>query len=345
MIHKKVLEAIANSKWNAIPLDQFMEIASIHYYEQENLNLEDDFITAPAISQMFGESIGIYCAHMWNLYGNNKPITLIEVGGGSGNLIIDFLRGVDHVTTFSKKIQKVCMLERSSRMRSLQRINSQHLLDKYNVEWGSLINEISVNKDGYSIIISNELFDALPIKQYKLDKNKIKEVMIGIQNGELIFQLSPYDVNPQIKYHPSKVEEVIEDAASARQMMSDMMDILQQSHDGLGIAIDYGYLNPDGTSTLQGMRHHEHCSILSDVGSIDITTLVSFRDLKEIISEKGGKSLVETQRDFLIKNGILERSAMLIKSGADKDRIDRQMTRLLHPNEMGNLFKVLTFWC
>ena len=136
MLHTKILDMISSSRWNSIPLDCFIEIVSTHYYEQKDNFLSDDFITAPEISQMFGEIIGVYCAHTWNLYGNNRPVTLMEVGGGSGTLMCDLLRGVDHIRSFSDSIDKVYMLERSSHMRSLQRVNSQQYLQKYDFEWG-----------------------------------------------------------------------------------------------------------------------------------------------------------------------------------------------------------------
>ena len=318
------------------------------YYSQKSYYIGKDYITAPEISQMFGEILAAYCIDWWRrfLYPN-KHLYIIELGGGNGTLMYDFLRVFSKLCRGKSNIN-IYMIESSNSMELLQRSKLSIFMQQYCIKWFGTLSEVisEIESDSYVMIVSNEFLDALPIKQYQItEQRKLKEIMITKDDKDhLSFTHSIYDVR-NIDFSGKKVGSYIEDPTVAKQTIYQMIEIIDRAGAGMALMVDYGYIADNDNSTLQGLRGHNHEDILKDISKNDITTLVNFGLLKQYIEDNYTQisCMIERQRDFLIRNGIIERSEMLISYNRDnKAMIERQLYRLLHVEEMGNLFKVMT---
>jgi NADH dehydrogenase [ubiquinone] 1 alpha subcomplex assembly factor 7 len=311
-----------------IPIDMFMKMAIEHYYSHvEPFGKSGDFITAPEISQMFGEIIGIWCAHQWQLNGQ-QPFILVEIGAGNGTLMSDLLRSTKNVPGFHDAIKKIIIIEISNRLISIQK--SQ--INFPRIEWKSHISEINNNN---CYVICNEFFDALPIKQYVKEDGYLQELAIKLDTNDNLVIAKSLVKSPTSS--TAKDGQIIELSPTRNDYMK---TILEKSKDhGVALIIDYGYIEPPYKSTLQAVKNHKHHPILSDIGGADLTSLVDFKSLQECCNERN--SQIYTQGDFLNKYGIIERSQTLINVGANPTKINSALHRLTNKSEMGELFKVL----
>jgi NADH dehydrogenase [ubiquinone] 1 alpha subcomplex assembly factor 7 len=326
-----------------VPVATLIQLANAHYYAtRDPFGAAGDFITAPEISQIFGELIGVWCAAMWSVTGRPDPVHLVELGPGRGTLMADALRAMKIAPAFRSAV-RVHLVETSPLLRAAQ----ERTLTGAGVDVHYHHNIGQVPK-GPAFFIANEFFDALPVHHYVRGPEGWHERVIGIQNDALTFGLSPlktpdFSIPENVRAAPegSIVELSPESARIAREIAERI-----QAQTGAALFIDYGYAKPGLGETLQAMRGHAFVDALKDAGEVDLTAHVDFSTLTRA-AKQGGASVFGpmTQRDFLLGLGILERSAMLMRQATLEEALalESGTARLTEdtPTGMGRLFKVL----
>lgn len=332
-------------------MQEVLHVNPTSYYRQtKSLAAEGDFITAPEVSQLFGEIIGLWCIKEWQRIGSPSNVSLVELGPGRGLLMRDLLRTAKLVSRFYKALS-IELVEINENFIVHQKSN----LKNFNlpISWHTSIEDIPRKP---SIIIANEFFDAMPIKQYI----KVKELWY-----ERIFIVQPVD--GKIKYDKITVSKQLQEYLLRTHTEARSGAVLEESYKsieimkfiskhikklkGSGLIIDYGYdINPNVrtrhqyNSTLQALKNHEYCPIFEDLGEADLSAHVDFYVLKTVAKNSKINVIdILSQRDFLIENGILLRKKTLQEKLSFKEGqlIERQVDRLISLKEMGGLFKVL----
>ena len=334
---KQYIKSIISSN-GYIKLDIFLSLVSSYYYSNNPIGKKYDFITAPEISQMFGEIIGIYVVKNW-LDNIQQPFTLVELGPGNGTMMFDIIKTIQSYPQIYKAIEKISLIETSDFLRKKQKQKLCYfteIADK--ITWHNHLLEINASD---IFIIGNEFFDALPIKQFYLKKGKLYEVVITMVDNKLSFSLMP-------SYYPiSLLKDIKEDGfVEASPQREEYMKLIAKKLSngiGHGLVIDYGYIKFPNTSTLQAVKNHKKVSVLENVGQADITSLVDFNNLGNVLSQYNFSYEVITQGDFLKKWGIEIRAEKLKSLEATSNKITKAVDRLTSPSEMGGLFKVLSF--
>jgi SAM-dependent MidA family methyltransferase len=326
-----------------IPVERFMELALTHptlgYYTTRNpFGVEGDFITAPEISQMFGELLGLWAAQVWSQIGAPETVRLVELGPGRGTLMADALRAARAAPEFFDAIH-VELVEASD----IQIEQQRQALEGCGrpVNWHRSVEEVP---SGPAIFLANEFFDALPVRHYVNSPEGWRERLVGLdEDGALIFGLSG-EVEPYIKV---KAEDgaVLEISAAAQRLITRIAARIVIENGAL-LAVDYGYDHTTLGETLQAVKAHEYVDPLAEPGEADLTTHVDFSALSRAARAANAQVLGPVgQGDFLREIGIVHRAEAL-KSQAAPDvaeQIDLALARLAGDgeNEMGELFKVL----
>ena len=329
-----------------ISIATFMSEALAHpkygYYKKKDpFGRTGDFTTAPEISQIFGELIGVYCASIWIAMDKPSNIQIVEIGPGRGTLMKDFLRGTKNIEGFHDNLV-VSMVETSPVLRDIQKQNLKEYGDK--IKWFDNISQI---EDKTSFFVANELFDALPIHQYCKKDGVWFERMVGLnEKGEFDFFLSK-TANAALESQYPKLQDssFVEYCPLGISLIKHISSHIQ-NYGGCATIIDYGYLD-DGdnykyVNSLQALKHHKYHPALEDVGDVDLTAHVNFSALQKSIDID---SIIMTQRDFLLQMDIEARKDQLLKfaSDAQGQEIISSVKRLIGKEDMGDLFKVLTF--
>ncbi len=303
-------------------LGAFMQRAIEEYYAgADPFGKQGDFITAPEISQMFGEMIGIWITDLWMQMG--KPeINIIEFGPGRGTLMSDILRVI------SKSINvRTYLIENSQNLIETQKA----ALSAYDINWVNGLNDIE-NKNP-SIIIGNEFLDALPIEQLmRTDKGW---QMRMVEEGGYKWG----DAEEELKtFLPPKTESnvVYEVSPERINLIKNCQTFLNRSN-GAGLFIDYGYTKSHHGDTLQAVKNHEYVDVFKNAGQADITSHVDFDALARIIDLP---KQINNQGLFLKNLGIEHRAGVL----SQKKDVSADLNRLISAKEMGDLFKVLCFY-
>jgi NADH dehydrogenase [ubiquinone] 1 alpha subcomplex assembly factor 7 len=320
-----------------ISIAQFMNEALAHpehgyYQKQDPFGASGDFITAPEISQVFGELIGIWCADTWVAMGGGK-IAIAELGPGRGTLMQDLLRGTKHIPNFHTNIS-IHMVETSP---ALTVIQQQKLSAYKNISWHQTIDSLP---DEPLLIIANEFFDALPIIQYQKAHDGWHERLVGLDNtGELAIVLS------------SSMGDIFGDAADGAvlEICPQGIAIVQSlatriaKHGCGALIIDYGYATTDYRSTLQALKAHKYHNIFDNIGDADITAHVDFAAIAAAAKNIVNVSDVVTQGSLLLALGIKIREKQLLEKATAAQQADiiSSTDRLINPEQMGSLFKAI----
>ena len=344
----------AIQKAGSVDVAQFMEFVLSgkehgYYTNKDPIGRNGDFITAPEISQLFGEMIGLKLAQFWLQSGQPKDCILVELGPGKGTLMNDLLRATKNVPGFHQAMT-VYMLEISNPLLQEQKlIANQNSEVKFN--WISSLNELP-NQPIY--LVANEFFDALPINQYVKNRHEWYEVLVTLspENGEYKFIEALLEAKrDQLlneEYPGAKHRSYVEVSTQSIEIIKDISTRIAKST-GIGIVIDYGYcinnlVRSDFNSTLQSVIAHKYNPVLSYVGQADITAHVDFFALRAAAMARGVEvDEIITQGEFLLNMGIKLRAEILKKNAANdvKKTIDLAVARLISPHQMGELFKVM----
>ncbi|BCP54652.1 ATP synthase subunit beta [Kaistia sp. 32K] len=305
-----------------------------YYMTREPFGAAGDFITAPEVSQMFGELIGLWAVECWRRMGRPSEFVLAEIGPGRGTLMADALRAARIEPAFLAAA-RIHLVETSERLRAVQR----ETLDGHAIEWLERVDDLP---DGPAILLANEFFDALPIRQFLRTDEGWAERMVGLRDGALAFGLRPgARIDGADERAPAGA--TLEVATISAAIMATLADRLRRFGGAL-LAIDYGHAGEGFGDTLQAVRGHRFDDPLAHPGEADLTVHVDFAALSRVATAQGARpSPIWTQGEFLLALGLLERAGRLGagKDPATQDAIRAAVERLAGPEAMGTLFKVL----
>lgn len=321
-----------------LSIAQFMTIAlhdskEGYYATREPFGTEGDFVTAPDISQIFGELVGLWCAQAWLDQGSPKPFELVELGPGRGSLMADALRAAKRVPGFLDAVQ-VVLVEASPRLREVQRAR----LEACGAKLGWCERYVSGRTPQF--IVANEFFDALPIRQYvRTERGWCERMVVAESDGTLAFALSPLASALDADAPEGAVVEV----SPAAEAIAEEIGATISGNGGAALVVDYGYASRGFGETLQAVGRHEFREILEAPGEVDLSAHVNFRRLADAAARGGATTYgpIEQGR-FLLGLGIRERAGVLSRHNPqDAQSIDESVERLTDPERMGALFKAL----
>ena len=333
-----------NYKKKCIALDEFIHQSLYNvndgfYMKKNPFGIKGDFITSPNISILFSEMIAVWTIAFWQKLKCPKKINLVELGSGNGEMILQMLSSFEKFQTF-KKSCKIFLLEKSPYLRKIQKKK----LKKFKVKWIKNLNEV---KTGPKIFLANEFFDALPVKQFFKINNEWQERYVDItdiKNPKFVNKKTNIKkFEKKIGFKISKNQKIIEFSPLAMRLIKQISEKLIKNNGGL-LIIDYGYLNNSMADSLQAVKNHKNVNILKNYGSSDITHRINFKLIENISKQLNLKSQgTNTQRNFLLKLGILKRAEIIAKnlSFSKKTNIYFRLKRLIDKNQMGELFKVM----
>lgn len=316
-----------------------------YYKTRDPFGRGGDFVTAPEISQLFGEMIGIFLVHAWQQHLKPKgDVRIAEIGPGRGTMMADALRVIAKLEPELYARATIHLVETSPTLREVQAKTLETHSGK--VSWHSSFEEIP---DGFLLLAGNEFFDAVPIRQFVKTPNGFRERLVGVDSqGELYFAAGAAGIDPTLlpPGHQNAPLGAIAEVAPARSaIMQAIADRLFGTR-GTAVFIDYGHLAPGLGDTLQAVYRHRFDPPLANPGEADLTSHVDFAALAEAARERAVHvNGMMTQGDFLLGLGILERAGALGRgrSPEEQETIRAAVQRLAGngKNDMGELFKVI----
>ena len=305
-----------------------------YYTTREPFGAQGDFITAPEISQMFGELAGLALAQTWLDHGAPSPFTLAELGPGRGTLMADILRATKGVPGFHAGL-RLHLVEASPRLRAAQ----ARALPDAAPSWHDTAATLP---DAPLYLIANEFFDALPIRQFLRSGPTWRERLVGLADGALGFGLSDPVAPHALTCRLADTQEgdLVELCPAAIPVMETIGARLQ-AHGGTALIIDYGGWRSLG-DTLQALRARESDPPLAHPGEADLTAHVDFEALRGALPGLPASGLT-SQGAWLTRLGIAQRAEALARrlSGPALEQHLAATRRLTDAGEMGSLFKVL----
>lgn len=312
-----------------------------YYMTRDPFGPHGDFITAPEISQMFGEMIGLWLADLWIKFDRPDPFLLIECGPGRGTLMADIMRATAALPGFHQAA-KLHLMEMSPILREAQ----SQKLSRYGAVWFHDFEALPASIPAF--IVANEFLDALPVRQLVRTKGQWRERVVSL-TGDGTFFLREKEADPSILAHvPHPLlkggdEGIVEVSPVLNQYMKSVHNLLIKQK-GIGLFIDYGHVVSAFGETVQAVRSHRFTSIFDTPGFADITAHVDFEN---ILYRAYADGLIVhgpvTQGAFLKELGIEVRAEKLFNNAneAQKKEILDGLKRLIDTDQMGTLFKVL----
>jgi NADH dehydrogenase [ubiquinone] 1 alpha subcomplex assembly factor 7 len=316
-----------------------------YYTTRDPFGRAGDFITAPEISQMFGELIGLWAAAVWQLMGSPARVALVELGPGRGTLMADALRAARVVPAFAAAVH-VHLVEMSPVLQSRQR-EALAAVDVL-VAWHSAFTEVP---SGPLIVIANEFFDALPVHQAVKTPSGWHERMVGIgADGKLAFALHPDPIPGLSAVLPESLANTPTGAVFEWRSRDQAAEIARRiaEHGGAALIVDYGHTESALGETLQAVGRHGFADPLATPGEVDLTAHVDFASLARTAAAAGAQVHGPIfQGDLLRRLGIEARAAALRAkaTAAQAADIDAALARLTGAgsDSMGALFKAMAF--
>lgn len=336
-----------------LPLPSFMADVLMHpehgyYVTQTAFGRGGDFITAPEISQMFGELLGIWAADTWDRLGRPAPFALVELGPGRGTLMADVWRVAKSVPGFADALD-IHMVEASPRLRAMQTRAVDAPITHHD--------DIStLPGDRPLIILANEFLDALPVQQFQKTAKGWQERLVDVNRTQpepatpwlpLRFVLGDAVQSPAKVLGPrvrgAALGALVEKSPACEAVVEALSRRLA-TQGGAALFIDYGPANSAIGDSLQAVRAHKFVHVFDDPGTADLTAHVDFEPLAAVARAGGLKAFpITPQGVFLSSMGIEARAGALMRGASPKEAqaIQSARRRLTHPDQMGQLFKVL----
>ena len=316
-----------------ISVQHYMGEANARYYDSRDpLGSGGDFITAPEISQMFGELVGLWLADIWDRAGRPDPVLYVELGPGRGTLARDALR----VCARQGLHMQVHFVEGSGVLAAVQREVVRGAI------WHRDLS--TVPTDAPLLLVANEFLDALPVRQMVMTPGGWRERMVGLDDERFVPVVGsrPMDAAVPEDRKSAPPGTIIETCPGAAAVTGEVAQRLGHQG-GAALIIDYGYDRPQTGSTLQAVRAHRRCDPFEAPGEADLTALVDFAVLAEVAHARGCRWLgTAGQGAWLLALGIETRAAQLAAAApAQAEAIAGALRRLIDPGEMGTLFKVM----
>lgn len=307
-----------------------------YYATRDPLGAAGDFTTAPEISQMFGEMLGLSLAQSWLDQGAPTAFVLAEAGPGRGTLMADILRVTRAVPGFAEAAQ-VHLIEASPTLRDKQRT-----LLGTDATWHDEVD--SLPKGLPLFFVANEFFDALPIRQLQRDGTGWRERLVGLSNGQLAPGMGDMLDGSALAHRldDTKDGDLVEICPAVEAIATAIGQRIEQNG-GAALIVDYGDWRSLG-DTLQALRAHKFVDPFEAPGTADLTAHVDFEAIAK--ASPCGHSRLTPQGVFLERLGITARAQGLAQR-MEGDKLDAHIAahrRLTHPDEMGNLFKVMALF-
>lgn len=324
-----------------ISVADYMDACVAAYYARGDVfGAAGDFITAPEISQTFGEIVGLWCAVMWRRMGAPASFRLIECGPGRGTLMADILRAGAHMPGF-RDAARVHLIERSAPLREMQRAKLKGEI----VAWHEDIADVPA---GACIVVANEFLDALPVRQWLKTGRGWIERAVGLDAGGT-FRFTAGTARdldiPLAAAADAPIGAIFETSPAVLDWTRRTADRIAD-HGGAALVIDYGHAAGGVGDTLQAVKAHRYHDPLDDPGAADITAHVDFAAVGAAAAEMGARVFGPVpQGTWLTRLGIMVRGAKLAagKDEATAKAVAAGVRRLVAPDGMGLLFKALAF--
>ena len=330
-----------------MPVWRYMELCLTHpefgyYIAKDPLGREGDFTTAPEVSQMFGELLGLWTASVWKAIGSPPVLRLIELGPGRGTMMADALRALRVVPPLYQALS-IHLVEINPVLREKQQAT---LSSVRNLAWHDNIDDVP---DGPAVILANEYFDVLPIHQVVRRENGWHERTVELDDaGRLAFGVAAEPIPRFEVLLPPLVRAAPFGAVFEWRSDAEIMKLASRvrDQDGAALIIDYGHLRSDAGDTFQAIARHSFTDPLQDPGQADVTAHVDFQALARAAEDIGALAHGPVpQGDFLKRLGIETRAATLMMKASQKvsDDISAALKRLVGGGRggMGSMFKVL----
>lgn len=307
-----------------------------YYKNHKPIGADGDFITAPEISQMFGEMIGVWVISAYQNLGAPANFRLIELGAGRGTLLKDVMRVLK-----SQNIDDAAQIEIVESNQELRKLQKS-ALETYEPIWHDEFVNIPKNEIPI-ILIANEFLDCFPIRQFvKLDTGW-HERLIGIGEKGLEYGLGPKLVTlPLNAKDDDKIGTIVENAIGLEGFFSNLGEIFQKTN-GHALFIDYGHFGDEIGDSFQALYKHQKSNPLENLGQSDLTAHVNFAQVEQYaIANNFSINGLDTQRELLIALGIEERAKNLMQQNPSKTQeISNSLKRLIDQEAMGELFKAI----
>jgi NADH dehydrogenase [ubiquinone] 1 alpha subcomplex assembly factor 7 len=330
-----------------MPVWRYMELCLLHpqygyYISRDPLGREGDFTTAPEVSQMFGELLGLWAASVWKAIGSPGMLRLIELGPGRGTMMADALRALRVLPPLYQALH-VHLVEINPVLREKQRTT---LSGVRTIAWHNHIDEVP---DGPCIIFANEYFDALPVHQMVKRETGWHERVVDLdENGTLIFGVES-DPTPRFEVLlPPLVRAAPVGAVFEWRPDTEIMKLARRvrDQDGAALIVDYGHMRSDAGDTFQAIARHSYTDPLKAPGQADLTAHVDFHAMARAAEDLGARVHGPvTQGEFLKQLGIETRAVSLMSKASHEvsEDIARALKRLIGGGRdgMGSMFKVL----
>lgn len=310
-----------------LSVNDYMALSNDHYYNNRDpLGVTGDFITAPEISQIFGEVICAMMMHVWQKSGSPQNVNLVEYGAGRGTLMKDMMRTARTLPDFEKSLH-VHMVESSQALTEMQKQALCHVENEK--KWHKSTSFIELD-NLFNALILNEFMDALSIEQYVFKNSGWYERTVIEKDGELFFGLSD---TPTLGIQVEGQEgDVYECSKTRTECMKNIANMVREN--GFAVVVDYGAHEWGVGDTLQALSNHKSVPPLSMAGEADLTSHIDFTALTKVAEEAG--CIVQP----LITQGFFLNSLGGFIRARDLDQVEAY-TRLVSPAEMGELFKVM----
>lgn len=315
-----------------------------YYKTRQPFGRTGDFVTAPEVSQLFGEMLGVFMVHAWQRHGLPANVRLVEIGPGRGTMMADMLRVIQRIATPLYDAMSVHLIETSPRLTETQQKTLATHGGKIN--WHESFDDVP---PGFLLIAANELFDAIPIRQFVKTPQGFRERVVSLsEDDELIFTAGIASIDPDLL--PPKPERqalgTIFEYSPAREAVMTALCERLKLHGGTALIIDYGHMVSGYGDTMQALRMHEYDPVLANPGEADLTSHVDFESLTKTATASGVHiNGCLHQGDFLFGLGLRERGQALAAAATPDQTLDiaEAINRLAGEGagKMGELFKVL----
>ncbi len=312
-----------------------------YYTTREPFGAEGDFVTAPEVSQMFGELVAVWLVQAWRAVGAPTAPAIAEIGPGRGTLMKDIIRTISRIAPDLATGADFALVEASPRLATIQQETLRDSGPAFT--WHATLDTLP---DRPLLIVGNEIFDALPFRQFVRHDGQWLERAIGLDaDGAFCFGIGTaslaMDALPAEERNAT--DGSIFEIAPAREALMSAIAQRVAAHGGAGIFFDYGHLVPGLGDTFQAVRKHRSEGVFDNPGEADLTSHVDFSALAAVARSHGLEAHTATQAEFLLGMGLLERAGRLGQAAdeAARAKITADVERLAGPDQMGKLFKVL----
>ena len=304
-----------------------------YYMKGMPFGKDGDFITAPELTPLFGEMLGLWVAATWQQMGAPERFSLVEFGPGRGTLYADMLRAIGKALPPCLAALEGHLVDISPNLRQHQQQTLRQASPP--LKWHNSMSDVPFNKP--TIVIGNELLDAFPVDQYEHIDGHYYQRLISAQGGQLT--LVRAETPTKLGNHSGAIVEVSE---AMDNFLAELKDKLNRLPSAALLLIDYGAEKTTGGDTLQALRQHKFESIFDTPGQADLTWHIPFNHVCDILGRAQSKvtdmALFLTEIGFNIR---AEQALRAAKTTAEKEHIEATTLRLIDPNQMGAHFKVL----